>query len=166
MKLPGLVPNSYIHVSVSDLYIPRIGLPIWLQQNRQTDPGKYKLLTNTWMWKLGDKTLWICSGNNEAPRSFISGNTWFRIKHLFDSHMPFICSACMRGPGSSGHTLGRGVQGKKIKGTHCPRKKCHGIIAPNRAFKCLSRGKYSVSVFERPLNRAKSPPFWNGALKT
>jgi hypothetical protein len=25
--------------SVSDLYIPRIGLPIWLQQNRQTDPG-------------------------------------------------------------------------------------------------------------------------------
>jgi len=34
-----LIPNSCIHVSVSDLYIPRIGLPIWLQQNRQTDPG-------------------------------------------------------------------------------------------------------------------------------
>jgi hypothetical protein len=32
MKLRGLVTNSYIHVSVSDLYIPRIGLPIWLQQ--------------------------------------------------------------------------------------------------------------------------------------
>jgi hypothetical protein len=30
MKLPGL-----LHV----LYIPRMGLPIWLQQNRQTDPG-------------------------------------------------------------------------------------------------------------------------------
>jgi hypothetical protein len=28
--------QSYIHVSVSNLYIPRIGLPIWLQQNRQT----------------------------------------------------------------------------------------------------------------------------------
>ncbi len=38
LKLHGLVPNSYIHVSVSDLYIPRIGLPIWLQQNRQTNP--------------------------------------------------------------------------------------------------------------------------------
>ncbi len=38
-KLCGLVPNSYIHVSVSDLYIPRIGLPIWLQQKRQTNPG-------------------------------------------------------------------------------------------------------------------------------
>jgi hypothetical protein len=24
---------------VRNLYIPRIGLPIWLQQNRQTDPG-------------------------------------------------------------------------------------------------------------------------------
>ncbi len=39
MKLRGLVPNYYIHVSVSYLYIPRIGLPIWLQQNRQTNPG-------------------------------------------------------------------------------------------------------------------------------
>ena len=32
-------PNSYIYVSVCDFYIPRIGLPIWLQQNRKTDPG-------------------------------------------------------------------------------------------------------------------------------
>ncbi len=39
MKLLDLIPNSYIHVSVSDLYIPRIGLPIWLQQIRQTDLG-------------------------------------------------------------------------------------------------------------------------------
>ncbi len=39
IKLRGLIPNSYIHVSVSDLYIPRIGLPKWLQQSRQTDPG-------------------------------------------------------------------------------------------------------------------------------
>jgi len=38
IKLPGLVPSSYIHVSVSDLYISRISLSIWLQQNRQIDP--------------------------------------------------------------------------------------------------------------------------------
>ncbi len=40
-ELCDQVPNSYIHVSVSDLYIPNIGLPIWLhlQQYRQTDPG-------------------------------------------------------------------------------------------------------------------------------
>ncbi len=37
LKLCGLIPNSYIHVSVSDSYMPRIGLPIRLQQNRQTD---------------------------------------------------------------------------------------------------------------------------------
>jgi hypothetical protein len=29
MKLQNLIPNSYIHVSVSNLYISRIGLP-WL----------------------------------------------------------------------------------------------------------------------------------------
>ncbi len=28
MKLRGLVPNLYIHVSASDLYSPTIGLPI------------------------------------------------------------------------------------------------------------------------------------------
>jgi hypothetical protein len=39
MKLHSLVPNSFIHVSVSDLYISRIDLPIWLQHNRHTDPG-------------------------------------------------------------------------------------------------------------------------------
>jgi hypothetical protein len=27
-----LVPNFHIHTSVSDLYIPTIGLPIWRQQ--------------------------------------------------------------------------------------------------------------------------------------
>ncbi len=33
------VPNFQIHVSVSDLYIPRIGPHISLEQNRQTNPG-------------------------------------------------------------------------------------------------------------------------------
>jgi hypothetical protein len=28
-KLRGLSPNFYIHISVSDLYTPTIGLPIW-----------------------------------------------------------------------------------------------------------------------------------------
>jgi hypothetical protein len=38
-KMSGLSPNSYIHVSVSDLYIPMIGQPILLQVNRWTDHG-------------------------------------------------------------------------------------------------------------------------------
>jgi hypothetical protein len=38
-KLRGLSPNFYMHTCVSDLYIPTIGLLIWLQQNRGTDHG-------------------------------------------------------------------------------------------------------------------------------
>jgi len=38
-ELCGLSPNFHIHVSVSDLCIPTIGPPIFLQQNRQTDRG-------------------------------------------------------------------------------------------------------------------------------
>ncbi len=34
-----MCPNFHIHVSVSNLYIPRIGLPILLQPNRQTNHG-------------------------------------------------------------------------------------------------------------------------------
>jgi hypothetical protein len=37
MKLRGFSPTSYIHVSVSDLYIPPIGLPTVMQENRWTN---------------------------------------------------------------------------------------------------------------------------------
>ncbi len=39
IKLRSLVPNSYIHVSVSNFHISRNCLSIWLQQNRQSDPA-------------------------------------------------------------------------------------------------------------------------------
>ncbi len=39
MKLRGLSPNFHIHVSVSDLYIPTVGLPILQQENRWNDCG-------------------------------------------------------------------------------------------------------------------------------
>ncbi len=38
-ELRGLSPNFHIHVSVSDLYIPRIGPHIFPPQDRQTDRG-------------------------------------------------------------------------------------------------------------------------------
>jgi hypothetical protein len=38
-ELRGHSSNSYIHVSVGDLYIPTIDLPILLQENRWTDGG-------------------------------------------------------------------------------------------------------------------------------
>ncbi len=42
-KLCGLSPHFHIHVSVSNLYIPTIGPPISLQQNRQTDRGNIQI---------------------------------------------------------------------------------------------------------------------------
>jgi hypothetical protein len=38
-ELRGYSPNSYIDVSVSDLYIPLIGLPILLQENSGPNVG-------------------------------------------------------------------------------------------------------------------------------
>ncbi len=37
--LHGLISNFHIHVSVSNLYIPTIGVPNLLQENMWTDPG-------------------------------------------------------------------------------------------------------------------------------
>ncbi len=39
----GLSSSFYIHVSVSDLFISRIGPHIFLQQNRQTDRGNIQI---------------------------------------------------------------------------------------------------------------------------
>jgi hypothetical protein len=48
MKLRSLSPNSYIHVSVRDLYIPTIGLlHILLQENKWTDHGNTLTLSLT-----------------------------------------------------------------------------------------------------------------------
>jgi hypothetical protein len=54
-KKRGLCLNLQIHVSMSDLYIPTIGQPIFLQQNRHTDCRNtvYKWLTETQMWGEG-----------------------------------------------------------------------------------------------------------------
>jgi hypothetical protein len=63
-ELRGLSPSFHIHVSVSDLYIPRIGPHIFLQKNRQTDGGKYINLSQTnecgmWDWGCNILFLWI-----------------------------------------------------------------------------------------------------------
>ncbi len=48
MKLQSLSPYSYIHVSVSDLYIPTIGLPILLQKNRRTVRENINMNVEIW----------------------------------------------------------------------------------------------------------------------
>ncbi len=43
----GLCPNFHVHESVSDLYIPTIGLPILLEEICKALLGLYKSLTDT-----------------------------------------------------------------------------------------------------------------------
>ncbi len=49
----GLSPNFHIHASVSDLYIPAVGLPFLLEEICRPILGLSKSLTDTGMWKLG-----------------------------------------------------------------------------------------------------------------
>jgi hypothetical protein len=46
-ELRGLSPSFHIHVSVSDLYIPRIGPHISCSRLGRSIVGIYKLLTDT-----------------------------------------------------------------------------------------------------------------------
>jgi hypothetical protein len=69
MKLRGLFPSSYIYLSVSILYTPRIGLPIWVQQNRQTDPGSQIHECGNWETEYYNSVLEI-----KRLRNFIYGN--------------------------------------------------------------------------------------------
>ncbi len=61
-------PNFHIHVSVSNLYSPRIVLHISSSRIGRPLMGIYNLLTDTWMWKLGLR-----------PRYSFSGNICFKI---------------------------------------------------------------------------------------
>jgi hypothetical protein len=54
----SLSPNFHIHVSLNDLYIPRIGPHISCSRIGRLIVGIYKSLTDTWMRKLG---LWPCN---------------------------------------------------------------------------------------------------------
>jgi hypothetical protein len=48
--LRGLSPNFHIHVSMSDLYIPRIGPHISSSRKGRPIVGIYNSITDTWMW--------------------------------------------------------------------------------------------------------------------
>ncbi len=69
-ELRGLSPHFHIHVSLSDLHIPRIGPHISCCTIGRLFKGiySYKPLTDTWMWKLG---LW--------PQQFLFGGYLYRI---------------------------------------------------------------------------------------
>ncbi len=56
-------PQFHIHVSVSDLYIPRIGPHISSSRKGRPIMEIYNSLTDTWMWKLGLRPRYSFSGN-------------------------------------------------------------------------------------------------------
>ncbi len=91
-ELRGLSPSFHIHVSVSDLYVPRIGPHIWLLQNRQTDPGN----TNINLLQIFECRNWKTEHYNSVLEigrlhSFIAGNAGNQT-FMLDSHRPFVCS--------------------------------------------------------------------------
>jgi hypothetical protein len=90
-ELRGLSPNFHIHVSVSVLYIPRIGPLIILQQNiGRSIVGIYKTSQTHKLWKLG-----------LPPRSSFSGNMCFEFSVLclcsvlsiisYFIYVPYLC---------------------------------------------------------------------------
>jgi hypothetical protein len=68
----GLSPNFHIHVSVIDLYSPRIGLHISSSRIGRPMVEIYKSLTDAWMWKLGLRPpRYSSSGNVSKYRYFV-----------------------------------------------------------------------------------------------
>ncbi len=62
-ELRGLSPNFHIHVSLSDLNIPRIGPHISSSRKGRVIVEIYNSLTDTWTWKLGLRPRYSLSGN-------------------------------------------------------------------------------------------------------
>ncbi len=76
-ELRGLSPNFHIHVSVTNLYIARIGPHISCSRIDRSVVGIYKSLTDTWIWKWG---LWPCNS--------ISENVYFQFSVLVLCSVP------------------------------------------------------------------------------
>jgi hypothetical protein len=105
IKLRGLVPSFHIHTSLSDLYMPRIGPPILLQPNRQTDRGniQYKSLTDI---------QYECKIGNEAEKFHFQFSVQYRCSVNGLANILYSNVQTMRAD-----RRGDGTQENVIKGT-------------------------------------------------
>jgi hypothetical protein len=82
-ELRVLSPNSYIHVSVSDLYIPKIG-PHILTAAKQTDRSwKYMNLSQIYECRNWETKHYNYVLEIRRLHSLISGNTKKGTRHLY-----------------------------------------------------------------------------------
>jgi hypothetical protein len=98
-ELRGLNPNFHIHVSVSDFYIPTLGLPILLQENMWTDPVSVSdlyiptiglpilLQENIWADPVSVSDLYI---STIGLRILLQENMWTDPVSLSDLYIPTI----------------------------------------------------------------------------
>jgi hypothetical protein len=79
MKLRGLVSNFDIYVSVSNLYIPRIGLFGYSKMGKPVDINRSQIHEcGNWETEHYNSVLEIA-----RPLSLISGNTSIGTRHLY-----------------------------------------------------------------------------------
>ncbi len=100
-ELRGLSPNFHIHVSVSDLYIPRIGPHISSSRKGRPIVEIYNSLTHTWIWKLRLRPRYSFSGNicfKYSTFCLCSAGKFYGFLHMYLHYLLFLMPSLTNDP--------------------------------------------------------------------